>query len=137
MADLEEAQDDVAATAMEEESKDIDSETNDYRLFGSPVYRTPLEAAEDPEMAMIVVLADEGTLGQIVALPAPHNHIPQGRNRPLPNTAAVKQWFRDLVRTHCRTVGAEFEPQATPNPPLAENVMIFHMRTDIMHVRPP
>ena len=75
---------------------------------------------------MIVVLVDEGTLGQIVALPAPHNHIPQGRNRPLPNTAAVKQWFRDLVRTHCRTIGAELEPQATPNPPLAENVMIFH-----------
>ena len=93
MADLEEAQDDVAATgatpAMEEESKDIDSETNsddDYRLFGSPVYRelTPVEAAKDP--ALVVALADEGTLGQIVALPAPHNHIPQGRNQPLPNT---------------------------------------------------
>ena len=49
MADLEEAQDDVAATgatpAMEEES---DSETNsddDYQLFGSPVYRelTPVK----------------------------------------------------------------------------------------------
>ena len=38
----------------------------------------------------------------------------------------MKQWFRDLVRTHCRTVGAELEPQATPNTPLAENIMIFH-----------
>ena len=58
---------------------------------------TPVEEAKEP--ALVVALADEGNLGQIVALPAPHNHIPQGRNWPLPNTAAVKQWFRDLVRT--------------------------------------
>ena len=81
---------------------------------------------------MVVVLTDEATLGQILALPAPYNIIPgPGGGGPRPNTAAVKLWFRGLVATHCRTVATDLEPALTANPPLAENVLPFHqLRSD-------
>ena len=98
----------------------------DY-LLSSPIYRdlTPIELDEDP--AMFVILTDEATLGQILALPVPYNVIPPpGGGGPQPNTEAVKLWFRGLVATHCRTVATDLEPALTANPPLAGNVLLFH-----------
>ena len=111
----------AAVASSEGETQDS---TPDYRLFRSPKFRafTPVEAEEDP--AIIIVLSDEAMLGQILSLP--NCPIPPHGRGPSPNTAAVKQWARSLVATHCRAVGAVLEPEAAANPPLADNVLLFH-----------
>ena len=122
-----------AAAVATEAADEEEGARSDYRIFGSSVYRalTPVEFEADP--SIIVVLTDEATLGQILALPVPHNIIPRlgGGGGPHPNTAAVKLWFRNLVAVHCRTVAADLKPQLTANRPFAENVMLFHqLRSD-------
>ena len=111
----------AAVASSEGETQDS---TPDYRLFRSPKFRvfTPVEAEEDP--AIIIVLSDEAMLGQILSLP--NCPIPPRGRGQSPNTAAVKQWARSLVATHCRAVGAVLEPEAAANPPLADNVLLFH-----------
>ena len=102
----------------------------DYHLFGAPVERplTLIEVVADP--AIIVVLADESTLGQVLALRT--NPIPtlaRGGGGPLPNTAAVRLWFRSLVQRYCRAGSSAamiVEPEVTQNPALPENILLFH-----------
>ena len=53
-----------------------EGENSEDYLLSSPVYRdlTPMELEDDP--SMVVILMDEATLGQILALPVPYNIIP-------------------------------------------------------------
>ena len=83
---------------------------------------TPLEAQDDP--ALVVILADEGTLGQVLAIPS--NPIPTRSGGPNPSTSAVTDWFGTLVAHHARSLRTEIEPEITANPPLPANVLLFH-----------
>ena len=95
----------------------------EYKVF-RPVLRalTPLEAQDDP--ALVLLLADEATLGQILALP--RSAVPTRNGGPLPATSAVKDWFGALVVCHARSLRSELEPTITANPPLPDNVQLFH-----------
>ena len=76
------------------------------RLCPSPKYRedmTDRDRADDP--AILIVLADEATLGNIMALPgSPIPPPPQGSLPPLPNTAVVRAWIDSEVARHSRSL---------------------------------
>ena len=63
-----------------------DGQVVGYHLFGSPVQRPPTPADEaDEKPAIIVVLADESTLGQVLALwTNPDSHSGSRRRRTPP-----------------------------------------------------
>ena len=114
--------------AREEGAEGItDGQVVGYHLFGSPVQRPPTPADEaDEKPAIIVVLADDSTLGQVLALRT--NPIPTlaRGGRPLPNTAAVRLWFRSLVQRAGSSAAMIVEPEVTQNPAFPENILLFH-----------
>ena len=113
----------TSAVAEEANHQGSESPEPDYHVF-QPVLRTftPLEARDDP--ALVVILADEGTLGQVLAIPS--NPIPTRSGGPNPSTSAVTDWFGTLVAHHARSLRTEIEPEITANPPLPANVLLFH-----------
>ena len=113
----------TSAVAEEANHQGSESPEPDYHVF-QPVLRTftPLEARDDP--ALVVILADEGTLGQVLAIPS--NPIPTRSGGPNPSTSAVTDWFGTLVAHHARSLRTEIEPEITANLPLPANVLLFH-----------
>ena len=113
----------TSAVAEEAGHQGSASPRPEYEVF-RPVLRalTPLEAQDDP--ALVLLLADEATLGQILALP--RSAVPTRNGGPLPATSAVKDWFGALVASHARSLRSELEPTITANPPLPHNVQLFH-----------
>ena len=112
----------TSAVAEEADHQGSESPEPDYHVF-QPVLRTltPLEARDDP--ALVVILADEGTLGQVLAIPS--NPIPTRSGGPNPSTSAVTDWFGTLVAHHARSLRTEIEPEITANPPLPANVLLY------------
>ena len=94
----------TSAVAEEADHQGSESPEPDYHVF-QPVLRTftPLEAQDDP--ALVVILADEGTLGQVLVIPS--NPIPTRSGGPNPSTSAVTDWFGTLVAHHPRSLRTE------------------------------
>ena len=112
-----------AVAAEKADHQGSESPEPEFHIF-RPVLRalTPLEVRDDP--ALVVILADEATLGQLLSIP--RNPIPTRNSGPRPSTAAVKDWFGALVAHHARSLRTEIEPRVTANPPLPGNILLYH-----------
>ena len=112
-----------AVAAEKADHQGSESPEPEFHIF-RPVLRalTPLESQDDP--ALVVILADEANLGQLLSIP--RNSIPTRNSGPRPSTAAVKDWFGALVTHHARSLRTEIEPRVMANPPLPDNILLYH-----------